>query len=44
MEKDGLLQGKDNPKEQEPPAPQPTLEDIIRQIMREEITAMTGAA
>jgi hypothetical protein len=44
MERIGVLSGKENPAQKVPPEPLPTLEGIVRQIMREEITDMTGAA
>jgi hypothetical protein len=43
MEKHGLLQGDKNPKEQIPPIAPPTLEDIIRELVREEVQNLTGA-
>lgn len=43
MENQGILRGDNNPKEKIPSEPSPTLDDILRQIMREEISNMTGA-
>lgn len=43
VEKHDLLRGVSNPKEQNPPIISPTLEEIIREIIREEIHSVTGA-
>lgn len=44
MDKFDLLEGEGNPKNQTPPIVVPTLEDIIRELCRDEITNMTGAS
>ena len=43
MEGTGILKGDASPETKTPPELPPTLEDILRQIMREEISYMTGA-